>query len=915
MSSGNDSYWLSLLQEVGSSSNQLSPNSGNSPHRLHLDPSEYFPTENSDEDRSDERKNELQEENEQPLQQQPQQHVQGQEDGIPPSDGFLNVNIGPYGIFFTGESDGNCHLEEEVNKMEGHSSRRRGVEGVEYGYDVWGGVDVWPDDTTTQQTSNVKYKFTLLENDEEEDNEGKDKPSDGDENGGNSHESFPSSTMPTQTPVTKVTSSGHQSQTVTKISKSHKRRPLTHTLAAVSVKTISRAADRLFRAAHSQTYSILKLGEELTLKFSQTLLSHPTVSAATETVGGCMNESLLFMADRLNYINDRYVAASVMADDPETIHRNRLKEGGLGEVVTWDVRRVIMASLSWQQRQLVAETRDLDTLLLLEDENSATNNTYGKEEEVSDPKYVAALHTPSSAHLSTDPAIKRWLARKATAGDEDAQYTLSRWFSPPAFKENKCCYVCLRLFSVSLFRHHCRHCGESVCTSHSLLRRRIYRFSFVTPVRVCDGCAYKLDAETAVEGLQWRHMRTEAYLRRCLIPYRNPGVDRGVDKAMRIVDASLNVVKNSVILNYPTKIILETIDILKRYGMSGLAGVLLRRDFVEAVETLKRISGLDKMFSPSLHELTACIYYKLAIDRGLRGCNPELELEEHFGVGREECKGNAQRGDKADGSQPRGIGGKDSCTGDKEGEQVCELSDSELDDIIRLAPLALSASYQTDPVECQRIAYTQGWTLLYTETNSQPEQPAYSVFCSQGRNGKASKEVCLTVRGTSSVHDVVTDIRAVPQEFPPSINHIRCALLGLPLPDANAESPTPSVTDESEVECLQGGGEGEVGGGISDEGGRKVKNSNNHIDKEKEKENEKAWEWFKVSSDLEYACGGMARAALWVLSQIGPTLVRLYQEGYQVIMSGHSLGGAVAAMVSSRYLFFFLRLGLRLWCM
>ena len=50
---------------------------------------------------------------------------------------------------------------------------------------------------------------------------------------------------------------------------------------------------------------------------------------------------------------------------------------------------------------------------------------------------------------------------------------------------------------------------------------------------------------------------------------------------------------------------------------------------MEAVETLKRISGIDHMFSLSLHELTACIYYKLAIDRGLRGCDPDGELISH----------------------------------------------------------------------------------------------------------------------------------------------------------------------------------------------------------------------------------------------------------------------------------------------
>ena len=32
----------------------------------------------------------------------------------------------------------------------------------------------------------------------------------------------------------------------------------------------------------------------------------------------------------------------------------------------------------------------------------------------------------------------------------------------------------------------------------------------------------------------------------------------------------------------------------------------------------------------ALHELTACLYYKLALDRGLRGCDPEGELDMHI---------------------------------------------------------------------------------------------------------------------------------------------------------------------------------------------------------------------------------------------------------------------------------------------
>jgi hypothetical protein len=35
------------------------------------------------------------------------------------------------------------------------------------------------------------------------------------------------------------------------------------------------------------------------------------------------------------------------------------------------------------------------------------------------------------------------------------------------------------------------------------------------------------------------------------------------------------------------------------------------------------------LYPITLQELTACIYYKIAIDRGLRGCNPAEELLLH----------------------------------------------------------------------------------------------------------------------------------------------------------------------------------------------------------------------------------------------------------------------------------------------
>ena len=41
----------------------------------------------------------------------------------------------------------------------------------------------------------------------------------------------------------------------------------------------------------------------------------------------------------------------------------------------------------------------------------------------------------------------------------------------------------------------------------------------------------------------------------------------------------------------------------------------------------------------------------------------------------------------------------------------------------------------------------------------------------------------------------------------------------------------------------------------------------------------------------------MARAAYWLLGQVGPALLQLYSEGFQIILVGHSMGGAVAALL------------------
>lgn len=129
--------------------------------------------------------------------------------------------------------------------------------------------------------------------------------------------------------------------------------------------------------------------------------------------------------------------------------------------------------------------------------------------------------------------IHTWLENEAAYGDDDAQFALARFFTAPPFFEASSCYICSRNFSIILFRHHCRFCGQSVCEEHSNARRCIYRFGLIQPVRVCCRCKVNIDEIHRRDVLIWRESRVQAYLNNRLIPYFNPTVDRGVDKALR----------------------------------------------------------------------------------------------------------------------------------------------------------------------------------------------------------------------------------------------------------------------------------------------------------------------------------------------------------------------------------------------
>lgn len=61
----------------------------------------------------------------------------------------------------------------------------------------------------------------------------------------------------------------------------------------------------------------------------------------------------------------------------------------------------------------------------------------------------------------------------------------------------------------------------------------------------------------------------------------------------------------------------------------------------------------ESMFSLSLHELTACVYYKLAIERGLRGSHPDSEKLAHAPRRRKNNNRNTMNNNLSGAGSPR----------------------------------------------------------------------------------------------------------------------------------------------------------------------------------------------------------------------------------------------------------------------
>jgi len=179
---------------------------------------------------------------------------------------------------------------------------------------------------------------------------------------------------------------------------------------------------------------------------------------------------------------------------------------------------------------------------------------------------------------------------------------------------------------------------------------------------------------------------------------------------------------------------------------------------------------------------------------------------------------------------------------------VCTpLSNPTLSSLIFYAPLAVSFIYANTEVDMQLLAAQQGWTMLYAHLNQNDDsgnamitdKPAYALFIH-----KMQRVACLSIRGTATMNDVVTDIRATPVGFP------------------FEDHPLEEVP-------------------------------NHNFDGMMEDEEE----WTTIPKPKGLALCGMARAATNLFRENMDVLLFLIKNGYRIRITGHSLGGGVAALL------------------
>jgi hypothetical protein len=579
------------------------------------------------------------------------------------------------------------------------------------------------------------------------------------------------------------------------------------------------------------------------------------------------------------------------------------------------------SSLPWIDRQLVAEWRTFDF------STSATIVASSSSPLLPPPPFnaIVAKSTTTLVVQQEDDDIDDDDMDDDLHSFDKARTLVPKPLPRPTWQCAEYCFVCSKPFGPTRLRHHCRLCGNSYCQYHASARHALPHLGYDPdiPERVCDPCKAHLLHLNHVERVAWRLARCRDLELGTLTPYFETGVDTLEQAAWRVAKATLTMVKSfplvTCVLGTSATVAVETLDVLRQYGLQGIYGILLRREFLAAADLLRRALGINRTSWPlSVHELTAAIFYALAQHRAMRGLHPDQEhvlhsyrhekkqrtsssgyhhprdisdndIDDDEGLLRNSPPYHHHHHDYPNGKQlplsslPTSTKNRDASSSSF--TPVCDpVSDALLGSLLWYAPLALKFIYAAREVEIQLLAAQQGWRLLYAHL--EPEQlsnydgdgtptaatatPVAPPPTDDGSNGgvfweaklvsdrpatamlvhQQAKIACLVIRGTTTIQDVVTDIRQTPIPFP-------------------TEAPAPTVHHNT----------------FNDVGIHRKEQS---FDEE---------DWTSIFRGQGLAVCGMANAAMNLFRDHVDVFTFWAQKGYRIRITGHSLGGGVAALL------------------
>lgn len=428
--------------------------------------------------------------------------------------------------------------------------------------------------------------------------------------------------------------------------------------------------------------------------------------------------------------------------------------------------------------------------------------------------------------------------------------------------------------------------------------------------------------------LQWRLARCRDYFDGNLTPYFETGVDTVEDAALRITKAAIAMAR-SIPLGAQAHVAVETVEVLRKHGLKGIYGLVLRKEFLAAADLLCRVLGINKTAWPlSVHELSAAIFYALAQHRAMRGMNPEREhlIHSYREDGDVIVEGEQTSSVWTQESPPSRVGKRltgiheeNDASGDGKEQDSSNIGDSA--EIIAAVP---ADSEESAPGKWDSIV-SDNSVIDTTDTYNPLENKVPDLLTMDNESVRAQKPVQTDELPFTPVCDPVPDSVLASLLFyaPIALNFIYAerevdmqllaAQQGWRLlyahlqQDCHSEgffSDRPAsalfLHKDQKIACLAVRGTATINDVVTDirqvpvpfpetETDVATAGGNAHFDDD----------WTPVFRGQGLAVCGMARAAVNLYREHIDALVLLSEKGYRIRITGHSLGAGVATLLGA----------------